>query len=46
LSAFASAVLDGEQVITSAADAVANMSVLDDIYHACGLPLPGEANQQ
>lgn len=45
LSAFAAAVLDGDQIITSATDAVANMSVLDDIYRACGLPLRGEADQ-
>lgn len=42
LSAFASAVLDKSPVITSPADAVANMGVLDEIYRTCGLPLRGE----
>jgi predicted dehydrogenase len=46
LEAFASAVLDGGPVITSARDAVANMSVLDSIYRACGLPLRGEMKDQ
>ncbi|MFJ6392853.1 Gfo/Idh/MocA family protein [Streptomyces sp. NPDC091972] len=42
LAAFTSAVRDGGPVITSSADAVANMGVLDEIYRSCGLPLRGE----
>jgi predicted dehydrogenase len=39
LAAFAGAVLRGEPVRTSAADAVATMSVLDAIYRSAGLPV-------
>ncbi|MEV6828144.1 Gfo/Idh/MocA family oxidoreductase [Amycolatopsis sp. NPDC051102] len=39
LDAFAAAVLHGEPVKTSAADAVETMTVLDEIYRAAGLPL-------
>lgn len=46
LAAFATAVLDGGPVITSARDAVATMNVLDGIYRACGLPLRGEKENQ
>ncbi|MEW2131768.1 Gfo/Idh/MocA family oxidoreductase [Streptomyces sp. NPDC005435] len=45
LSAFASAVLDKAPVLTSPADAVTNMGVLDEIYRACGLPVRGEPQQ-
>jgi predicted dehydrogenase len=39
LDAFAAAVLRGEPVKTSPADAVQNMTVIDAIYTAAGLPL-------
>ena len=39
LDAFAAAVLRGEPVRTSVADAVANMTVIDAIYRAAGLPV-------
>lgn len=39
LDAFAAAVLRGEPVRTTAEDAVDNMTVIDDIYRAAGLPL-------
>jgi predicted dehydrogenase len=39
LDAFAAAVLRGEPVKTSPQDAVENMSVIDAIYRAAGLPL-------
>lgn len=39
LDAFAAAVLRGEPVKTSARDAVDNMTVIDAIYRAAGLPL-------
>ncbi len=39
LDAFAAAVLRGEPVKTNPEDAVANMTVIDAIYHAAGLPL-------
>jgi len=39
LDAFAAAVLRGEPVKTSPADAVENMTVVDAIYRAAGLPL-------
>ncbi|MGV9361516.1 Gfo/Idh/MocA family protein [Amycolatopsis sp. NPDC003731] len=39
LDAFAAAVLEGAPVKTSAADAVATMTVIDEIYRAAGLPL-------
>ena len=39
LDAFAGAVLRGEPVKTTPADAVENMSVIDAIYRAAGLPL-------
>ncbi|WP_371685585.1 Gfo/Idh/MocA family protein [Mycobacterium sp. MFM001] len=39
LDAFASAVLRGEPVKTSPEDAVQNMTVIDAIYRAAGLPL-------
>jgi predicted dehydrogenase len=39
LEAFAAAVLRGEPVKTSAAQAVENMTVIDAIYHAAGLPV-------
>jgi len=39
LDAFAAAVLRGEPVKTSPADAVQNMAVIDAIYTAAGLPL-------
>jgi predicted dehydrogenase len=38
LDAFAAAVLRGEPVKTSAADAVETMTVIDEIYRAAGLP--------
>ncbi|MFI5589329.1 Gfo/Idh/MocA family protein [Amycolatopsis sp. NPDC051758] len=38
LDAFAAAVLHGEPVKTSAADAVETMTVIDEIYRAAGLP--------
>jgi predicted dehydrogenase len=39
LDAFAAAVLRGEPVKTTPADAVENMTVIDGIYRAAGLPL-------
>jgi predicted dehydrogenase len=39
LRAFAAAVRDGTPVLTPPADSVANMSVIDAIYRAAGLPL-------
>jgi predicted dehydrogenase len=39
LDAFAAAVLRGEPVKTTPADAVENMTVIDAIYRAAGLPL-------
>jgi predicted dehydrogenase len=39
LDAFAGAVLRGEPVRTTPEDAVANMTVIDDIYRAAGLPI-------
>ncbi len=39
LEAFAAAVLRGEPVKTTPEDAVENMSVIDAIYRAAGLPL-------
>ncbi len=39
LDAFAAAVLRGEPVKTTAQDAIENMTVIDDIYRAAGLPL-------
>lgn len=39
LDAFAAAVLRGEPVKTTPEDAVANMTVIDEIYAAAGLPL-------
>ena len=42
LRAFAAAVLRGEPVITTPDDAVATMTVIDDVYRAAGLPLRGE----
>jgi predicted dehydrogenase len=42
LRAFAAAVLRGEPVITTPEDAVATMTVIDDVYRAAGLPLRGQ----
>ena len=39
LDAFAAAVLRGEPVKTTPEDAVENMTVIDGIYRAAGLPL-------
>jgi len=39
LEAFAAAVRDGGPVLTPAADAIANMSVIDAVYRAAGLPV-------
>jgi predicted dehydrogenase len=39
LEAFAAAVLRGEPVKTTPQDAVENMTVIDAIYRAAGLPL-------
>jgi predicted dehydrogenase len=39
LDAFAAAVLRGEPVKTTPADAIENMTVIDAIYRAAGLPL-------
>jgi predicted dehydrogenase len=39
LDAFAGAVLRGEPVKTTPQEAVANMTVIDDIYRAAGLPI-------
>jgi predicted dehydrogenase len=41
LRAFAAAVLHGEPVVTSPEDAVANMTVIDSVYQAAGLPVRG-----
>jgi predicted dehydrogenase len=41
LRAFAAAVLHGEPVLTTAEDAVANMTVIDAVYQAAGLPVRG-----
>jgi predicted dehydrogenase len=42
LRAFAAAVLRGEPVITTPDDAVATMTLIDDVYRAAGLPPRGE----
>jgi predicted dehydrogenase len=42
LRAFAAAVLRGQPVITTPEDAVATMTVIDDVYRAAGLPLRGQ----
>jgi predicted dehydrogenase len=42
LRAFAAAVLRGAPVITTPEDAVATMTVIDDVYRAAGLPLRGQ----
>jgi predicted dehydrogenase len=42
LRAFAAAVLRREQVITTPDDAVATMTIIDDVYRAAGLPLRGQ----
>jgi predicted dehydrogenase len=39
LDAFAGAVLRGETVKTTPQDAIENMTVIDSIYRAAGLPL-------
>jgi predicted dehydrogenase len=39
LDAFAAAVLRGEPVKTTPQDAIENMTVIDAIYRAAGLPL-------
>jgi predicted dehydrogenase len=39
LDAFVGAVRDGEPVLTDPADAIANMTVIDAIYRAAGLPV-------
>jgi len=39
LDAFAAAVLRGEPVRTTPDDAVENMTVIDEIYRAAGLPV-------
>ena len=39
LRAFAGAVRDGTPILTPPADSIANMSVIDAIYQAAGLPL-------
>ena len=39
LEAFAAAVRDGAPVLTPPADAIANMSVIDAVYRAAGLPV-------
>jgi predicted dehydrogenase len=41
LSAFVASVNEGAPVLTSAADAIANMRVIDDIYRKASLPLRG-----
>jgi predicted dehydrogenase len=41
LRAFAAAVLHGEPVLTTPEDAVANMTVIDSVYQAAGLPVRG-----
>jgi len=43
LRAFAAAVLHGDPVLTTPEDAVANMTVIDSVYRAAGLPLRGTA---
>ena len=43
LRAFAAAVLRGEPVLTSPADAIKNMRVIDAVYQAAGLPVRGVA---
>jgi len=42
LRAFAKALLEGAPVLTSAADAIANMRIIDAIYQKAGLRLRGE----
>ena len=42
LRAFADCVNSGRPVLTSAADGVANMRVIDRIYEKAGLPLRGQ----
>ncbi len=42
LRAFTGAILRGEPVITTPEDAIATMTVIDDVYRAAGLPLRGE----
>jgi predicted dehydrogenase len=39
LDAFAGAVLRGEELLTGLSDAIANMTAIDAIYRAAGLPL-------
>jgi predicted dehydrogenase len=47
LEAFADAVLDGKQPLTSGADAIANMRAIDAIYRAAGLdPRPRMTGRQ
>jgi predicted dehydrogenase len=41
LDAFTAAVLRGEPTLTPPTDSVANMRVLDAIYHAAGMRLRG-----
>jgi predicted dehydrogenase len=41
LRAFAAAVLHGEPVLTTPEDAEANMTVIDSVYQAAGLPVRG-----
>ena len=41
LRAFAAAVLHGDPVLSTPEDAVANMSVIDEVYRAAGLPPRG-----
>ncbi len=41
LRAFTAAVLRGEAFATTAADAIVNMRLIDDVYRAAGLPLRG-----
>ena len=41
LRAFAAAVLHGEPVLTTPEDAAANMTVIDSVYQAAGLPVRG-----
>jgi predicted dehydrogenase len=43
LRAFAAAVEDGAPILTPPSDAVKNMTVIDAIYQAAGLPLRGES---
>ncbi len=42
LRAFAGAVLAGGPVLTSPADAIVNMRLIDDVYRAAGLRLRGQ----